>query len=224
MPGGGSLALGHLRVPVLDDAELDAVALRQGDPRLVALPDHKDVLQARREGVVGGVLHVHDLEGPWMPLAVHDDAHAANVVPAADHDDVACFKLDVVEHLAGGNVNTDRVVDLDVGVRVAQRSAVVGDSVGDPLGSLVDILDAAELVAGFVLADLVQDKASLGVEEQAEVLLGLLDLDHVHEASWVESVGADLAVHLDEALHDDHLALAVCQRILQPLPQHDNEG
>lgn len=56
--------------------------------------------------------------------------------------------------------------------------------------------------------------AALGVVDEAEVLARLLEGDDVHEAGGVGGVGADLAVDLDEALHEDGPSLAVVQGVL----------
>eukprot|EP00928_Gymnodinium_smaydae_P060357 TRINITY_DN4399_c0_g1_i1.p1 TRINITY_DN4399_c0_g1~~TRINITY_DN4399_c0_g1_i1.p1 ORF type:complete len:116 (-),score=2.54 TRINITY_DN4399_c0_g1_i1:54-368(-) len=86
------------------------------------------------------------------------------------------------------------------------------DRVRNALGPFLHLLDPAQLVGRLLLGHLVQHKATLGVVEEAEALLRLVDLNNVHEASGVEHVGADLAVDLNEALHDDHLALTVAFR------------
>ena len=64
-------------------------------------------------------------------------------------------------------------------------------------------LDLSKLVFGLLGLDSVDGEAALGVVDETEVLASLLDRDDVHEASGVSHVGADLAVDLDEALHDD---------------------
>ena len=74
-------------------------------------------------------------------------------------------------------------------------------------------LDLEQLVGGLVLADAVHHEAALGVKDQAEVLVRLLQLDDVHETSGVGCVGADLAVHLDQALLEDLHHLLVCKGI-----------
>lgn len=76
-------------------------------------------------------------------------------------------------------------------------------------------LDLAELVLGLLASDAVDGETALGVVDEAEVLASLLDGDNVHEASRVGRVGADLAVDLDEALHDDGLHLATVEGVLQ---------
>lgn len=75
-------------------------------------------------------------------------------------------------------------------------------------------LDLAELVLGLLVLDAVDGEAALGVVDQAEVLASLLDRDDVHEARRVGGVGADLAVDLDQALHQDSLGLAHVERVL----------
>lgn len=56
------------------------------------------------------------------------------------------IKLDKICDLAGFQVNTDCVVDLDEGVWVADGAGVVGHQVGDPLGADDDFLHLAQLV------------------------------------------------------------------------------
>ena len=75
-------------------------------------------------------------------------------------------------------------------------------------------LDLAELVLSFLGLDPVDGEAALGVVDQTEVLASLLDGDNIHEASWVGGIGADLAIDLDQPLHDDRLGLASVERIL----------
>lgn len=45
-----------------------------------------------------------------------------------------------------------------------------------------------------------------------------------HEASWVVSVSADLAVHLDKPLHDDLGHLRVGQSVLEPVTKENDHG
>ena len=46
-----------------------------------------------------------------------------------------------------------------------------------------DLADAAELVLGLLVGDPVDGEAALHVVDQPEVLVRLLQLDHVHEAA-----------------------------------------
>merc|ERR1719387_2272964 len=65
---------------------------------------------------------------------------------------------------------------------------------------------------------------TLGVVEQTEILPRLLDLNDIHEAGWEEHISANLVVHLDEALHHNHLALAIRQRVFEAISKQDNQG
>lgn len=88
----------------------------------------------------------------------------------------------------------------------------------------LDAANLAQLVLGLLSLDTVDGEAALGVVDQAEVLAGLLDGDDVHEAGGVGQVGADLAINLDEALHQDGPSLAVVERILEAVADEDDEG
>jgi len=66
--------------------------------------------------------------------------------------------------------------------------------------------------------------SALGIVDEAEVLASLLEGNDVHEAGGVGDIGADLAVNLDEALHEDGPRLAVVQGILKAVADEDNEG
>jgi len=75
-------------------------------------------------------------------------------------------------------------------------------------------LDLSKLVCGLLGGDAVDSEATFGIVYQSEVLASLLNGDNVHEASWVCSIGSDLAIDLDEALHDYRLNFASVKRIL----------
>lgn len=85
-------------------------------------------------------------------------------------------------------------------------------------------LDLAQLVLSLLGLDAVDGEATLGVENQTEVLASLLDGDDVHEAGGEGGVGADLAVNLDETLHQDALGLTVVEGVLETVAQEDDEG
>lgn len=95
------------------------------------------------------------------------------------------------------------------------RSRIVRNQEWDPALAELDALDLAQLVFGLLGLDAVHGEATLGVVDETEVLAGLLDADDVHEASREGWVGADLAVDLDEALHDDGLGLAAVESVLE---------
>lgn len=214
------LGLGAL----LEDGLLDAAALGHGDLGLVGGSDDEDVAQPGGEGVALGVLDGDDVKGSLVALDVLEGTDAAGVAALGEHDHGAELEGEDVGHLAGGDVDLDGVVDLDVGVGVADGPAVVGDADGNLLPGDEDLVDAAELVRGLLLVDPVEDEAALGVEEEAEAVSRLLELDDVHEAGGVVEVGPDLAVDLDAALHADLHALLAGQGVLEPVAEDDGDG
>merc|ERR1712070_1325606 len=108
-----------------------------------------------------------------MPLAVDDGSDTANILSAANHDDIASLKLHMIKHLACVDVQADGVVDLDIWVGVSKSTTVVGHSIRCAFGASHHLLHAAKLVRCLLPLHLVKDKLALGVIEQAEVLFGL---------------------------------------------------
>src|SRR4051794_2553176 len=104
------------------------------------------------------------------------------------------------------------------------RSRIMRNQEWDAATAELDALDLAELVLGLLVLNAVDGEATLGVVDEAEVLARLLDGDDIHEASGVRHVGADLAVDLDEALHQDGARLAVVERILESVADEDDQG
>jgi len=208
---------------LLEDGEPDSLTLGEGNKRLVTLSDDEHVLDSGGEGVAGGVLDVDNVVTTLVLLSVEDDANSAGVVTSGNHGDVAVVEADEVLHLSGLDVEKDRVVDLDERVGVPDGPSVVGGESRDGLLSQLDVLHLAELVGSLLRADAVDGHASLGVVEDAEVLVGLLDGDDVHEAGWVAHVGAHLSVNLHHALHEDGLGLTSGEGVLQAVTQDQDE-
>jgi hypothetical protein len=84
-------------------------------------------------------------------------------------------------------------------------------------------LDLAELVLCLGLLDTVDGEAALGIIDKTEVFTGLLDGDHIHITRRVGNVGSDLAIDLDQALHQDGSCLAVVQGVLEAVSEEDNQ-
>lgn len=78
-------------------------------------------------------------------------------------------------------------------------------------------LDLAQLVLCLLFSDAVDGETALGVVDETEVLACLLDGDDVHVAGWVGRIGADLAIDLDQALHDNCLGLTAIEGVLQTI-------
>lgn len=98
------------------------------------------------------------------------------------------------------------------------------DQEWDSTATKLNTLDLAQLVLSLLGLNAVDGEATLGVVDQAEVLASLLDGDDVHVTGGVGAVGADLAVDLDVALHQDGLGLAVVEGILETVADEDDQG
>jgi hypothetical protein len=99
----------------------------------------------------------------------------------------------------------------------------VRNQVGNAALSELHTLDLAELVLCLLICYPVDGEAALGVVDQAEVLAGLLNGDDVHQSRGEGGVGADLAVNLDEALHEDGIDLAGVESVLQAVAEEDDQ-
>jgi len=233
-------------VTLLSNGELDTLALWKGDPWLLTTDD-ENVALTGSELVVDGILDVNNVETTIVSLTVGDDTNTTHVTTTSGHGDDTSVELNEVGDLAGGEVDFDSVVDLDGWVWVTDavkikcqhlstnckiysapklgptadrcdlRSSIMRNQVWNTTLAELNSLDLAQLVLGLLASDAVDGKATLGVVDEAEVLAGLLDGDDIHETSWVGSVSADLAVDLDEALHDNGLGLATVKGVLQPV-------
>jgi hypothetical protein len=120
-----------------------------------------------------------NIESTNVPLTMCDDTCTTHVTSTSDHDDVACIELDKVDNLVLLKVKLDGIVDLDGRVGVADSSAVVGDDVGNTLGTNGNLSDFEELVGRLLGGDAVDDESALDVVQETEVLSGLFDGDHV---------------------------------------------
>ena len=66
-------------------------------------------------------------------------------------------------------------------------------------------------------------ESALDVIDQTEVLVGSLEGDDVHESSWEVDIGSDLAVDLDQSLHEDLLDLGTGESVVQSVTEEENE-
>lgn len=155
-----------------------------------------------------------DIETSVVTLCACDDADTSHIASSSDHGNVARVKGNVSSDLSSLNVKLDGVVDLDEWVRVADCAAVVRDEERNSLLAETDLLDLGELVCALLGSDTVNGKATLGVVDETEVFASLFDRDDIHESGWVGCIGADLAIDLDEPLHEDRLDLLGIESVL----------
>lgn len=115
---------------------------------------------------------------------------------------------------------------LDVGVGVPDCSAVVSDDVGDLVLAHGLSLDGAELEAGLLGVDLVSLVATLGVEEDSEVLSGLGNADHVHDAEGEAGISPDFVVNLDQTflIPNDLNGLLSAEGVVESVFKEDVQG
>ena len=98
------------------------------------------------------------------------------------------------------------------------------NQVGNSALAELNTLDLAELVLCLLICYPVDGEAALGVVDQAEVLASLLNGDNIHQSSGEGAVSADLAVDLDQTLHEDGVDLTGVERILETVAEEDDEG
>ena len=94
-----SKSKGPSAITLLGDAELDTLALWQGDPGLLTTDD-EDVRLTGSELVVDGVLDVHDVETSVVALTVGDNTNTAHVTTTSGHGDHTGIEVDEVIDLA----------------------------------------------------------------------------------------------------------------------------
>lgn len=221
--GGSGLLGGESLLGVLHDGELDSVALGKGNDGLLALSDHEDVGQSGGESSAELISQVDNLVVSGVLLSVCDNTNTADRVTSSDHGDVARLELDEVKDLAGGDVNLNGIVDLNLWVGELEGSGIVGDGIRNLVVTEEGLGDLAELEGGLLLLDLVNSETTLGVPQESEVLVGLVDLDHIHETSGESHISSDLSVNSDKSLHHDHLCLVVSQSVLESVSEKDDQ-
>ena len=165
---------------LLDDGELDSVALGQGDHGLVSLADDEHVGKTGGELVTSSISHVHDIEGTEVAITADNGAHATSVVALGDVAQVTSLELDVTDDLASLEVHLHGVVDLHHGIGVADGAGVVSHNEGDLLAGQLALLDLAQLELGLGLIDAVENETSLHIVEKAEAVVGTLEGDHIY--------------------------------------------
>jgi hypothetical protein len=114
-----------------------------------------------------------------VTFTVSDDTDAAHVTTTSSHADIANFELDEVGDLGILNVITNSIVGLDQRIRVADGTTIMGENIGNALGSELNFANLAELVLGFLIGDAVDSEATFHVIDETEVLTSLLNRDDI---------------------------------------------
>ena len=118
---------------------------------------------------------MNDIKTSDVLLSMHNDTSPTHVTSTGDHDDVACVELHKVGDFCLRNVILDGVVDANMGVRIADGSAVVGDDVRNSPVADSDATNFQELVRRLLRCDAVDSETALNIIEETEVLSGFFD-------------------------------------------------
>jgi hypothetical protein len=166
-------------ITLLANSELDTLLLRERDPGLVALANNEDIGNTSSELTVKSILDMDNLKTTNVTFTVSDDTDAAHVTTTSSHADIANFELDEVGDLGILNVITNSIVGLDQRIRVADGTTIMGENIGNALGSELNFANLAELVLGFLIGDAVDSEATFHVIDETEVLTSLLNRDDI---------------------------------------------
>ena len=103
------------------------------------------------------------------------------------------------------------------------RACIMRNQEWDSTSSELYSFDLAQLVFRLCSLNAMDSETALGIVDKSEMLASFVNRDHIHIASRVCRVGSDLAIDLDEALHDNLLDLAAIQGILETISDEDDE-
>lgn len=204
---------------LFEDGQLDTLALRQRNHRLVTGTNRENVREASGKLLASGIGQVNDFEGALVLFTSVDDTDTTGVSTASDHAQSTGVKLDKVGDFVGSDVNHDGVTFLDHRIRVSDGSRVVQLHARNALVAQLLLDHLAQLVLRFNTGDSVHDKSTFLVVHQTEVFVRLFNFDDVHDTARVALLHAHFAVNLDQALLEDRRDFLVVQRVLQTVSQ-----
>ncbi len=115
---------------------------------------------------------------------------------------------------------------LDIGVRISECSAVVGNDIGHLVGSHSLSSDTAELELGFLGINLVSLKSALHVVKDSEELSSSFNGDHIHDAERESGLSSDLTVNLDQAflVFNNFHSLLASESVSQSVSEENVQG
>jgi len=183
------------------------------------------------------ILEVDNIERTRVHFFTHEDTNTTSVSTLRHHRHISDIEFDDINNLVLLYVELDSVVKVDFRIRVADGAAIVGDNVRDGtclalltrvtanhrLGTLGFLHNLEELEFRVSGVDLLKDKTTLDVIQEAELLVRLGDGDDIHESSRVIRVSADLVVDFNEAAHDNDGYFATSESVLKTVTQDETE-
>lgn len=87
-----------------------------------------------------------NIESTSVPLTVSNNTSTSHVTSTSDHNNIASIEFYKVDNLILFKIELDGVIDTDMGVGVADGSAVMSDDVGYTFSTKSDLSDFQELV------------------------------------------------------------------------------
>lgn len=122
-----------------------------------------------------------DVEWTQVSFSVLYESDSSNIVTSGQVTDISWFQLDEIDDLSGFQIDFEGVIDMDVWVWESDGSAVAGDDVWDVVGSHFLLGAFHQLEFGLLCLDALEDESAWHVVEYSEVLLGLVNLDHIFQ-------------------------------------------
>jgi len=115
-------------VALLRDRQADSTICRQGHHGILPLPNDKHIAQTCGERMPSCVLDVDNVERTRMMLAMPNDTDTTYVTTSSHHTKIAWLELDEISDLPSLKIQYNRVMYLDVRVRISIRSCIVSDN------------------------------------------------------------------------------------------------
>jgi len=159
-----------------------------------------------------------------VTFSLNNLSDTTSVVTTSDHAQVSDLEWYELGDLTSLKVDLNGVVDLDQWVGETNQTAIVGLDVWGGASTDTSLCDLCKLEGGLFLGDWVQDETTLGIVQETEVVVGLLDDYSIVETSWVFGVGAGLAVNFDSTVHQDGSDLLSGQSVLELISNQKNQG
>jgi len=175
-------------------SQSDTLFLGERDQGVLTLSDNENVSNSGSERVSSRISNMDNIETTDVSISVDDNTDSSDVVTGGDQSKIASFEGNVVNDGTSGDVKLDGIQDSNSGVGESDGTTVVGDNVGDLVGSDGLLGDLAKLVLGFFLSDVSEDESSLNVVENSEKFTSLLNADNIHQTSGESGVLSDLTI------------------------------
>ena len=204
---------------LFEDGQLDTLALRQRNHRLVTGTNSENVRESGGKVLASGIGQVDDFKGALVLFASVDDTDTTGVSTTGNHAQSTGVKLDKVGDFVGSDVDHDGVTLLDHRIRVSDGSRVVQLHARNALVAQLLLDHLAQLVLRFNTGDSVHDKSTFLVVHQTEVFVRLFNFDNVHDTARVALLHSNFTVNLDQALLKNRRDFLVVQRVLQTVSQ-----